>query len=119
MATVKESVKESLLGATREPNLSAQTKAVFTRNSTRDEQTGESFMTRDDFIRAVAPDDEDYVSVTALVPVGSAPSPGSSGGHLRGERLADLATSALCSTRSRGSNMPSSSTLRTGGETAG
>lgn len=60
MATVKDSVKESLLGATPEPNLSAQTKAVFTRNSTRDERTGESFMTRDDFIRAVAPDDEDY-----------------------------------------------------------
>ena len=90
MATVKDSVKESLLGATPEPNLSAQTKAVFTRNSTRDERTGESFMTRDDFIRAVAPDDEDYVSVTALATVEGGSSTGPSGGHVRGERLADL-----------------------------
>ncbi len=62
MATVTEAVKESLVGSTREVPMSDQSRAAFTRNSQPDEQTGERYMTRDDFIRAVAPADEDYVS---------------------------------------------------------
>lgn len=55
------------MGSTREPELSAQTKAVFDRNSRTDEQTGEVYMTQDDFIRAVAPEDEDYVSRSEFI----------------------------------------------------
>ncbi|KAI9849694.1 MAG: mitochondrial aspartate-glutamate transporter agc1 [Sclerophora amabilis] len=60
MATVKEAVKESLVGTTREPQLSAQTRATFDRHSHRDEATGEVYMTEDDFINAIAPQNENY-----------------------------------------------------------
>ena len=63
MATVTESVKESLLGTTREPQLSQQTKAEFDKHAIRDEETGELYMTEEQFIEAVAPANEDYVSL--------------------------------------------------------
>lgn len=62
MATVQGAVKESLLGSTREPELSTQTKATFDTYAKRDEATGELFMTEHEFIDAIAPDGEDYVS---------------------------------------------------------
>lgn len=66
MATVKLAVKESLLGTTREPELSTQTRATFDRNARQDETTGELYMTEDDFVNAVAPRSENYVSFTVL-----------------------------------------------------
>ncbi|KAI9752716.1 MAG: hypothetical protein M4579_005515 [Chaenotheca gracillima] len=60
MATVKDAVKESLVGTTREPQLSAQTRATFDRNCSRDESTGEAYMTEEGFINAIAPANEDY-----------------------------------------------------------
>lgn len=64
-AVVKEAVKESLLG-TDEPaaQLSAQTKLRFTNNAVKDPETGELYMGPEEFINAVAPSGEDYVSWT-------------------------------------------------------
>ncbi|KAI9675132.1 MAG: mitochondrial aspartate-glutamate transporter agc1 [Caeruleum heppii] len=60
MATVKEAVKESLLGTTREPQLSATTKATFDKHARKDASTGDLYMLEDDFIDAIAPQNEDY-----------------------------------------------------------
>lgn len=61
MATVQEAVKESLLGTTVEPLLSDQARAVFEKHCRKDEN-GESYMSEDDFVNAIAPENEDYVS---------------------------------------------------------
>lgn len=65
MATAKQTVKESLLGTTREPELSQQTRATFDRNARQDEATGDCYMTEEDFVNAVAPASENYVSSRA------------------------------------------------------
>ncbi|KAJ5238726.1 hypothetical protein N7468_003345 [Penicillium chermesinum] len=59
MASVTEVVKEKLVGSTEEPQLSHQSRATFFRHAQKDEN-GESFMTEQDFISAVAPKQEDY-----------------------------------------------------------
>lgn len=63
MAIVTEAVKESLLGSTEEPQLSHQSRSNFVRHAQKDEH-GELFMNEENFINAVAPKQEDYVSVT-------------------------------------------------------
>ena len=63
MATVKEAVKETLVGTTREPELSQEIRATFDRNSRQDEASGESYMTEEEFVNAIAPANEDYVSL--------------------------------------------------------
>ena len=68
MATAKQAVKESLLGTTREPELSQQTKAAFDRNARRDDATGDLYMTEEDFVNAIAPASENYVSFSAKSP---------------------------------------------------
>ena len=60
MATVKEAVKESLLGTTVEPQLSQQARANFEKHARRGDN-GELFMSEDDFINAIAPESENYV----------------------------------------------------------
>lgn len=60
--TVKEVVKESLLGSKEPSNLSASHRASFINNAKKDEQTGELYMGPDEFIEAIAPPSEDYVS---------------------------------------------------------
>lgn len=65
MATAKQAVKETLLGTTREPELSQQTKATFDRNARQDEATGDHYMTEEDFVNAIAPASENYVSCRA------------------------------------------------------
>lgn len=64
ISKAKEVVKEKLLGIdqTEEIKLSAQSKHTFEKNARRDEASGELFMTQEDFINAIAPVDEDYVS---------------------------------------------------------
>ena len=62
MATAKQAIKESFLGATTEPELSEQTRATFNRNARQDEATGDYYMTEEDFVDAVAPANENYVS---------------------------------------------------------
>jgi len=65
MATVQAAVKESLLGTTREPELSTQTRATFDRHAKQDEASEEYFMTEHEFVDAIAPENEDYVSYSA------------------------------------------------------
>lgn len=62
VTTVKEAVKESLLGSEQvgEVQLSAQAKATFDKNARKDETTGERYMGEAEFINAVAPEGEDY-----------------------------------------------------------
>lgn len=63
MASVKETVKETLVGSTEAPALSLQARSNFLRHAQKGEN-GELYMTEDDFINAVAPKHEDYVSTT-------------------------------------------------------
>jgi len=61
---IKEVVKEKLIGAeyTADIQLSAQSKATFEKNAKKDPETGELYMGQEEFINAIAPKDEDYVS---------------------------------------------------------
>ncbi|KAH8167550.1 hypothetical protein CIB48_g690 [Xylaria polymorpha] len=61
--TVKEAVKSSLLGSEEPANLSASYRATFLSNAKKDEKTGEPVMGPEEFIEAIAPGGEDYVSV--------------------------------------------------------
>ena len=62
VATVKEAVKETLVGSQEPEPLSAQTKARFTRHAVKDAESGDLYLGPDEFINAVAPPHEDYVS---------------------------------------------------------
>lgn len=62
VTAVKEAVKESLVGAEEHTQLSTQTKARFHSNAVKDAETGELVMGPEEFVSAVAPDGEDYVS---------------------------------------------------------
>ncbi|KAI2794237.1 Calcium-binding mitochondrial carrier protein Aralar1 [Penicillium oxalicum] len=62
MTSVKETVKETLVGtsnSTEAPELSHQARANFIRHAQKDEN-GELYMNEDAFIEAVAPKQEDY-----------------------------------------------------------
>lgn len=63
MTRVTEAVKESLLGSTEEPQLSHHSRSNFVRHAQKDEN-GDLVMNQENFINAVAPKQEDYVSVT-------------------------------------------------------
>ncbi|XMA20389.1 hypothetical protein WAI453_013180 [Rhynchosporium graminicola] len=60
LGTVKEVVKEALVGTELQPQLSAQSKDTFEKNARKDEETGEMLMGEEEFINAVAPPTEDY-----------------------------------------------------------
>ncbi|KAI4156865.1 MAG: hypothetical protein L6R39_000955 [Caloplaca ligustica] len=60
MATIKDQVKESLVGTVLEPSLSTDAQATFERHAKKDESNGELYMTEDDFVDAIAPANEDY-----------------------------------------------------------
>lgn len=65
LSTMKETVKETLLGsesAEEENQPSASAQATFETNALKDEATGEQYMGEAEFINAVAPEGEDYVS---------------------------------------------------------
>lgn len=68
MATVTEALKETLVGTTREPELTQEIRATFDRHARKDEATGEFYMERDEFVDAIAPKNEDYVSFFSLSP---------------------------------------------------
>ena len=74
MAAVREAkaaVKESLLGVTTEPALSAQARATFQKYA-RQRENEETFMNQEDFVDAIAPDGEDYVSkISKGLPMGN------------------------------------------------
>jgi solute carrier family 25 aspartate/glutamate transporter 12/13 len=62
VALVKEAVKETLVGTEEPVQLSTQTKARFNRHAVKDPESGELFLGPEQFINAVAPPEEDYVS---------------------------------------------------------
>lgn len=66
---VTEALKESLLGTESPPGvqLSAQSRAVFEQNARKDEESEELIMGEEEFINAVAPLGEDYVSLTPVL----------------------------------------------------
>jgi solute carrier family 25 (mitochondrial aspartate/glutamate transporter), member 12/13 len=64
MATVTESVGKALLGSNEDPNLSQQTRAAFAKYAVKDPETGERFLGENEFIDAIAPASEDYVSAS-------------------------------------------------------
>lgn len=66
---VKEKVKESLLGAEQigDIQLSAQSRATFEKNAKKNPETGEMFMGQEEFINAIAPAGDDYVSRTSVL----------------------------------------------------
>lgn len=65
ISKAKEAVKETLLGTdeTEVVKLSAQSKVTFEKNARKDADSGETFMAEEDFINAIAPLGEDYVSL--------------------------------------------------------
>lgn len=67
MAAVTGSIKESLVGTVEEPLLSQEIKTTFLKYAKPDEN-GELFMGSDEFIDAIAPAEEDYVSWNQFLP---------------------------------------------------
>lgn len=63
VSSVKEAVKESLVGTEEPAQLSAQTKARFNSHAIKDPESGELYLGPEEFINAIAPKDEDYVSL--------------------------------------------------------
>lgn len=68
MATVKEALKETLVGTTKEPELTQEIQATFDRHARHDEATGEFYMEKEGFVDAIAPKNEDYVSFSSPSP---------------------------------------------------
>ena len=67
-ASVKESVKESLLGTEESDSQpSNQTKAAFEQHATKDPESGELYMSEKEFVDAIAPPNEDYVSIAIII----------------------------------------------------
>ena len=62
VAVVKEAVKDTLVGPDEPNQVSAQSKARFTSNAVKDAETGELYLGQEEFIKAIAPKSEDYVS---------------------------------------------------------
>ena len=100
MATVANTVKESLLGTTLPAELTQESRTTFLKHARQDEN-GDFYMEEEDFINAIAPPDENYVS---------------SWRRLR-HSLKPLLTS-IPSTKSSVNNMASSSTRQIDGDKA-
>lgn len=71
MAQMKESIKATLVGTTTEPEpeppMTAQVKSNFMQHARPDSETGDLCMTEEDFINAIAPKNENYVSTKAFI----------------------------------------------------
>ena len=62
MATVKAQVVETLIGTTESPELSKQMRSDFLKHAIKDADGDDWFLGENEFIDAVAPPSEDYVS---------------------------------------------------------
>lgn len=62
MAATKEKMKEVFLGSQEEVQVSPQTRTSFLKHAQRDEKSGEFYLDEHDFVNAIAPSDETYVS---------------------------------------------------------
>jgi solute carrier family 25 aspartate/glutamate transporter 12/13 len=67
MATVAETVKESLLGTSLPEELSPSSRTTFLKHARRDEGTDELYMGEEEFVNAIAPPDQDYVRLKSLI----------------------------------------------------
>jgi solute carrier family 25 aspartate/glutamate transporter 12/13 len=67
MATVTETVKESLLGKSQPEELSLLSRTTFLKHARRDEETDELYMGEEEFVNAIAPPDQDYVSLKSPI----------------------------------------------------
>ncbi len=68
MASVKETIKASLVGTSApESPMTKQVHSRFLQHARADDKTGELYMTEEDFINAIAPQKEDYVSGDDLI----------------------------------------------------
>lgn len=65
MSKVTAAVKATLVGTQEEGELavSQQIKTNFLQHARKDESSGELYMTEDEFIDAIAPKHQDYVSI--------------------------------------------------------
>ena len=61
---VAQGVKESLVGAEIEAQPSQQITLSFSAHAIKNEEDGEPYMGQEQFVNAVAPPEEDYVSST-------------------------------------------------------
>ena len=68
MASVTQTLKEGLVGAEKEDQqqYSAQHRAEFMKNAAYDAENDEWYMSRQEFVDAIAPVNEDYVSIIAF-----------------------------------------------------
>jgi solute carrier family 25 aspartate/glutamate transporter 12/13 len=73
MATVAESVKESLLGTSVPEQLSPSSRTTFLKHARRDEETDELYMGEEEFVNAIAPPDQNYVRRVGLNGRGRSP----------------------------------------------
>lgn len=62
-ATIKESVKETLLGVEEDAQLPSQTRAEFMQYAKTDPESGDHYMGEEEFVNAIAPESEDYVRI--------------------------------------------------------
>lgn len=60
MATIKKAVKESLVGSEHPLLLTEEAKKTFDKHASRTASDGEKYMTREDFVGAIAPLDQNY-----------------------------------------------------------
>jgi len=63
MATIKDQVKESLLGSTQIAQLSQLWRSTFMKHAKKDDDTGEYYMGEREFVDAIAPPTGNYVRV--------------------------------------------------------
>ena len=62
MATVTEAVKESLIGTVTPGELSPTSRVIFLQYAKQDGDDEERYMGEEEFLNAIAPQEEDYVS---------------------------------------------------------
>lgn len=68
MSGIKATVKESLTGSPGDSQPGSQhIRSNFFRHSRKDEKTGDLYMNEEDFVNAIAPAQEDYVSSQSAV----------------------------------------------------
>lgn len=72
MATVTDQVTEFIVGASTEPQLSEDNRSTFLKYAHKDED-GESYMSEQEFINAIAPTSEDYVRLFSAARHASSP----------------------------------------------
>lgn len=63
-SNIAQGVKESLVGSEQDGQPSAQIRSEFSKHAIKDEETGEEYMGETEFVNAIAPIDEDYVSLS-------------------------------------------------------